>query len=209
MIRSLLFAALLVLPLSSTKAADESPAAVAEREAAEEREKRVNARMEDMEKTVQSYEKRITALNEEIRSLRDEIGKVRDANGDSQTKESLKRLRDAVEEVDKKRLEDNRKVVAALEDLQSFIKKNMVSGPAPRTPTGTGAKPIHTQTVPRKDTENGYEYTVAEKDTLSGIISKLRSAKNMKITQKQMIDANPEVNWNRIQPGQKIFIPSL
>jgi TolA-binding protein len=207
MIRSLLFAALLVLPLSSTKAADESPAAAAEREAAEEREKRVNARMEDMEKTVQSYEKRISALNEEIRSLRDEIGKVRDSNSDSQTRESIKRLKEGVEEVDKKRLEDNRKVVAALEDLQAFIKKNMASAPPVRPPAVTGAKPGHTQ-PPRKDTENGYEYTVAEKDTLLGIIAKLRSAKNIKLTQKQMIDANPDVNWNKIQPGHKIFIPS-
>jgi TolA-binding protein len=206
MIRSFLFAALLVLPFSSVRSAEETPAAAAEREAAEEREKRVNARMEDMEKTVQTYEKRISALNEEIRSLRDEIGKVRDSNSDSQTRESVKRLRDAIEEVDKKRLEDNKKVVAALEDLQGFIKKNMVSTPAVRSAPPTGTKPTHSQST-RKETENGYEYTVADKDTLLGIISKVRAAKSIKLTQKQVIDANPEVNWNLIRPGQKIFIP--
>jgi LysM repeat protein len=28
------------------------------------------------------------------------------------------------------------------------------------------------------------------------------------VTQKQMMDANPGVNWNRLRIGQKIFIPA-
>ena len=38
------------------------------------------------------------------------------------------------------------------------------------------------------------------------IIAKLRT-RNMKITQRQIIEANPDVNWNKLQIGQKIFIP--
>lgn len=207
MIRSLLFGALLLFPSFCAKALDESPAAIAEREAAEEREKRANARLEDMEKTIIGCEKRISVLNEDIRSLREEVGKLREGNNDSQTREGIKRLKEAIEEVDKKRMEDNKKVVAALEELQGFIKKNLSAGGSVR-PSGNSSpavKPNHSS--PRKDTENGYEYTIVDKDTLSGIIAKLRS-KNIRVTQKQMMDANPEVKWTNLQIGQKIFVPA-
>jgi len=212
MIRSLVLAALLGMPILRVAAADDTAAAVAEREAAEEREKRVNTRMEDMEKTLQHFEKRISALNEENRSLREELGKVRESNNDSQTRESIKRLKEAIEEVDKKRLEDNRKVVAALEDLQAFIKKSaasgsMVSRPAPTTGTAVKTAQNTPTAKPRPETENGYEYTIQDKDTLSGILAKLK-AKGIKLTQKQMMDANPDVNWSKLKIGQKIFIPA-
>jgi len=199
----------LLLPLASLRAADDTPAAIAEREAAEEREKRINARMEDMEKTVQSYEKRISALHDDLRSLRDEINKLRESNNDSQTKESIKRLKDAVEEVDKKRLDDNKKVMEALEELQGFIKKNLTTSTSVKPPPTTTTKSNHTTPKVRRDTEQaGYEYTVADKDTLLVIISKLRTAKNIRVTQKQMMDANPDVNWKNLQIGQKLFVPA-
>ena len=211
MMRSILLAGALMLPLASLKGADDTPAAIAEREAAEEREKRINARMEDMEKTVQSYEKRISALHDDLRSLRDEINKLRESNNDSQTKESIKRLKEAVEEVDKKRLDDNKKVMEALEELQGFIKKNLTT-PTSSKPPSTTMAPKSSHTTPpkvRRDTEQaGYEYTVVDKDTLLVIISKLRTAKNIRVTQKQMMDANPDVNWKNLQVGQKLFVPA-
>jgi LysM repeat protein len=30
----------------------------------------------------------------------------------------------------------------------------------------------------------------------------------LKVTQKQIMDANPGVNWSKLRIGQKIFIPS-
>ena len=113
--------------------------------------------------------------------------------------------------MDKKRLEDNKKVMEALDDLQNFIKKGIASSSSSSKPSTGGTtipKPNHsTPPVPRKDTENGYEYTVAENDTLLGIIGKLKS-KNVKVTQKQMKEANPNVNWNRLSIGQKLFVPA-
>jgi len=206
----MLLAGLLMLPVGRVIAVDDTPAAIAEREAAEEREKRINARLEDIEKSLQSHDKRVSTLNDDIRSLRDEINKLRESNNDSQTKESIKKLKEAVEEVDKKRLEDNKKVMEALDNLENFIKKSTVSSsPSKPSTSGTVApKPNHsTSPAARKDTENGYEYTVAENDTLLGIIGKLKG-KNIKVTQKQMKDANPNVNWNRLAIGQKLFVPA-
>lgn len=208
----MLLAGLLVLPVGRLIATDDTPAAIAEREAAEEREKRINARLEDIEKSLHSHDKRVSTLTDDIRTLREEITKLRESNNDSQTKESIKKLKDAIEEVDKKRLEDNKKVMEALDELQNFIKKGIASSSSTSKPSTSGTttttKPNHsTPAPPRKDTENGYEYTVAESDTLLGIIGKLKS-KNIKVTQKQMKDANPNVNWNRLSIGQKLFVPA-
>ena len=209
--KTILVAALMTLTLHPLRAADDSPAAIAEREAAEEREKRLNTRIEDLERTVQKYQERLSAVNEELRTLRDEIGRQREANNESATKENINRLRDAVEEVDKKRVEDNKKVLAALEELRDSITKSVASS-TPRQPAGgsaTSTKQPRTHasaTNTKKDTETGYEYTVVDRDTLSAITSKLRQ-KNIKVTQRQIMDANPDVKWEKLQVGQKIFIP--
>lgn len=207
--QSYLLAGLMFLTLGTVRAADDTPAAVAEREAAEEREKRLNTRIEDLEKTVQKYQDRMSALNDELRGLRDDIGRLRESNNESQTKENIKRLKDAVEEVDKKRLEDNKKVVAALEELRSFIAKGLAPASARedvRAPAKGGSTSKPSTTTQKKDSESGYDYTVMDKDTLSGIAAKLR-ARNIKVTQKQIMEANPDVNWNKLHVNQKIFIP--
>jgi len=214
MIRSCLFAGLLLLPLGAARAADDTPAAVAEREAAEEREKRINARMEDMEKSIQGYDKRMSLLNDDLRGLREEINKLRESNGDSQTRESIKKLRDDIEEVDKKRLEDNKKVLATLEDLKTDL-KNFASKPSGSTVTSRPSQPAgqsttktnHTKATKPRDTENGYEYTISDGDTLPKIIKKLRE-RDLKVTAKQVMDANPGQNWSNLQIGKKIFIPA-
>jgi DNA repair exonuclease SbcCD ATPase subunit len=195
----------LILPTTAVRAQDDSPAAVAAREAAEERDKRINTRIEDLEKAVHKYQERLSSLNDELRNLRDELGHLRESNNDSQTKENFKRLKEAIEEVDKKRLEDNKKVMSAFDELRTLITKSVASAPPARSPSNTG--PMARSTAPKRDTESGYEYAVVDKDTLSGIISKLRQ-RNIKATQKQIMDANPDVNWNKLHIGQKIFIPS-
>ena len=199
----------MVLTLGAVRVvADESPAAVAEREATEEREKRLNTRIEDLEKSVQKYQERVATLNEELRGLREEIGRMRESNNESATKENIKRLKDAVEEVDKKRLEDNKRVMTQLDnmrtELRDLIIKNVPTAPPPRQQNGGPTRTPGSST--KKDTETGYEYAVVDNDTLSKIIAKLR-AKNMKVTQRQIMDANPDVNWSKLQIGQKIFIP--
>jgi Tfp pilus assembly protein FimV len=211
--KTILVAALMTLTVWPLHAADESPAAIAEREAAEEREKRLNTRIEDLERTVQKYQERMSALNEEMRGLRDEIGRLREANNESAAKENIKRLKEAVEEVDKRRIEDNKKLYSALEEFRDSIPKIMAnSSSRPATAAGSTttkqqARNTHPgSNPPKKETETGYEYTVVERDTLSAIAAKLRQ-KNIKVTSRQIMDANPDVKWEKLQVGQKIFIP--
>ena len=45
-------------------------------------------------------------------------------------------------------------------------------------------------------------------ETLSAILQACRD-QNIKVTQKQIIDANPGLKPDLLRPGQKIFIPAL
>ena len=156
--KTILVAALMTLTMVPLRAADDSPAAVAEREAAEEREKRLNTRIEDLEKSVHKYQERLSAFNEELRGLREEIGRLREANNESAAKENIKRLKDAVEEVDKRRLDDNKRLMAALEDLRDSIPKIMATATSRAAPSnaGTTTKPprTHANSTPPKKERN-------------------------------------------------------
>src|SRR5439155_20126445 len=118
MMRSMLLAALLVFPLCRVMATDDTPAAIAEREAAEEREKRINARLEDIEKTLRSHDKRSSTPSEDIGRVREGINKLREPNNDSQTKKSIKKLKEPIKEVEKKPLEDKKRAMEEFDHLQ-------------------------------------------------------------------------------------------
>jgi Tfp pilus assembly protein FimV len=129
--------------------------------------------------------------------------------------DSIRRLESAIKEVDEKRIADNSKVLAALDT----IKQAIASRPPPRTTSegDTGGSNRSKPTKPERSesgrtsnggnsTEDGYSYAIKSGDTLSGLVSQLRS-QGIKVTQKQVTEANPNVNWNRLKVGQSIFIP--
>ena len=96
--------------------------------------------------------------------------------------------------------------MTALDDLRNLIAKSVVATPPVRQSNGGSTSKGNPPTTSKRDTETGYEYAVVDNDTLSKILAKLRAQK-MKITQRQIMEANPDVNWNKLQIGQKIFIP--
>ena len=173
----------------------------------------MTARLDRIEETQQSYQKRLNDLREENSRLRSEIDRLKSKNESAATQEAIKKLEDAILEVDKKRQSDNDKTLKALRELEKLI----LEKPAPR-PRASDAAPVGNtkpppdsgRTTPEKppaDREKGYEYAIRANDTLSGIVTLLRG-QGLKVTQKQLIDANPAVNWNKLKIGQKIFIPA-
>jgi LysM repeat protein len=60
--------------------------------------------------------------------------------------------------------------------------------------------------------QNGVTYTIKSGDTLQAIVAaynEVFKSKGMKtITLKQAMDANPNVDWNRLIVRQKIVIPN-
>ena len=195
----------------------QDPAAfIAEKEAAEERAKAINARMDGLEETLAVVRKHVSRLENDLRNLRDELTRLNSRNNDTATKESLERLAKSIEEVDRKRQADNDKVLAALTALQKGVEKGVApersrSAPVnpPPAPRSLESQKGHSPTPPTPMPDNGtgqwFEYTIKDRDTLSGIVAKMRKL-NYKVTQKQMEDANPGVDWNRLKIGNTLKI---
>src|SRR5687768_9780003 len=199
--RPLLVALLLLGTFSSLPAQDNSAAAAAAREEAEARYQRLNSRLEDIEVAFQRFQKDRDKLESEIRSLRDQVSRLTDNSQNAATQESIKRLADAIEEVERKRLKDQERVDSALREMEKLILK---SGGSTSRPT----PPKNPSTGPKVDnTGKGYEYTIRANDNASKIAAALREQKGLKITADQIVDANPGLDWTRLKIGQKIFIP--
>jgi len=192
--------------LSPLMAADDTPAAIAARqEAEEERYKRMNAEIEDLKTTLQSYQKNLQTMQQEIRKLTEEVARANSNSKDAASRESLNSLQKAIEEVDKKRLADNELVTAQLARLIKGL-SDKTSTP-PRSNPGPGTTPKAGPDTPKTGSEKGFEYIILRDDTLSAIVTKAVK-QGVKVTQKQVIEANPNVNWNKLRIGQKIFIPA-
>ena len=180
--------------------AQESPASAAERQEAEERYKRMTAEIEDLKTTLQSCQQRLNEQREEIRKVYDEIARAT-SNKDYANRDDLKRLAEKIKEVDEKRLADNEKIVEKF--TSEFKRLGQTLTAAPKFNGPDTSKPP----VVKSTSEPGFEYAIASGDTLSGLVGKL-AKQGMKLTQKQIMDANPAVNWNKLKIGQKVFIPA-
>jgi LysM repeat protein len=145
--------------------------------------------------------------------MRDEIDRLKNKNENAATLEKINRLQEAIKQVDEARQEDNKKVLAEMARLRGLLEKAAskiaaaatVPPPAVERPDPP-AERVNPKPPANHPPENGYEYTIKKGDTLSGITTALRS-QGYKVSQKQMEDANPGVNWGKLRVGQKVFIP--
>lgn len=194
--RALFFAALLAAtcPVAFTQ---DSPSAVAEREDARERYKRMSAKIEDLENTIQTYNQQFQKMEAEIHRLQSELAKVRDGNRDSGAKADIV---EQIKAVDRARIADQENVMKEFARLRKELLGTLTK-PAKSTPGPLAQAPI----VPV--TEKGLEYSIREGDTLVKLVAALNK-QGVKVTQKQVEQANPGVNWNKLQIDQKIFIPA-
>jgi TolA-binding protein len=204
--RKFLFAAALagaLLPASPI-IAQESPATIAaEREEMEANYKRMSLRVEQMEDTLQNQQKRIATLVEEIHNLREQVDKLRAKGESTATQESIKQLAEKIEEVDKKRVADNELISKKLGNLGKELSTTL----APKiTPLPPPTKTEKTPPSANEPPEKSFAYQIKDGDTLSRIVTDLR-AQGWKVTQKQVMDINPSVNWSRLRVGQTIYIP--
>ena len=183
-------------------AQDPSAVAAAHREEMENNFKRMGAKMEQLEDSLRSQQQRISSLDAEIHSLRNEVDRLKTRNESAATQDSIKRLADKIEEVDKKRIADNDLIILQLKSIGKTITKSVI--PSEPRPEPTTSKQNSTeQTGPPEDS---LAYKVKDGDTLSRIIINLRAIK-VNVTQKQVMEANPKVDWKRLQIGQTIYIP--
>lgn len=177
----------LLFALVSARAQDpEAAAAAAARQDSEERYKRLNAAVEDLITAQAAQQKKISELAAALAELREEM--TRHANNNT-TRDELRSLAEKVQEIEKNREADKKLI---LDEIKKLAKAPPVR-PAPAT---TAAE----------RPEKGYEYVVQSGDTLSSIVAAYRK-EGIKVTTDMVLKANPKLDPNKMQIGQKIFIP--
>ncbi len=180
-------------------------AAAAERQDLEDRLKRLAGTVEALQATQELQQKRIAALVEELRSAHDESART---GTKFVTREELKQVVETIRELDRKREADKKLIV---EELQKLA-KSPISVPPPRGSSDGGTtKPrpsVDTDStgIASKGPEKGFEHVIEKGQTLSAIVEAFRS-KGIKVTLKQVLEANPNINEKKLSVGQKIFIP--
>jgi TolA-binding protein len=177
--------------------------------------KRLTATIEEFQTTQAAQQKQISALSAEVNKLRDEIARN---NNNASHQESVRQLGEQIRKVDEARVADNRRVQEALEKLGETIKKTVVA--PPRRPAsvsdsgagGSGGNTVGKIPSPRGNaasaaaTEEGFTYEVVSRDRPDKIAAKYQAEK-INVTARDIINANPSVDWTKLKVGQKLFIP--
>jgi len=181
-----------------------SPAARSQDAATEERLNKISGQLEDLIVSQKQERERGSALAKEISNLREQASKP---TGNYASQEDLKRLFDAIKEVDRKRVEDNEKLKDLVSKEMLNLKKTLsaaVTTPkkAPSTTPQEGAV-----TDKPGPSSKGFKYVIEKNDTLGAIV-KAYAEKNIKVTTDQILKANPGLNPNKLRLGQEIWIPA-
>jgi len=174
------------------------PALRAQDAATEERLNRLSGQIEDLKAGQESLRRQVEALAKELDAVREQAAKP---TGNYASEADLQHLADAVKEVDRKRMEDAEKIH---NDLLA-LRKSLLSTPAP--PPRTHASPPAEQKTDAPVSDKGYDYVIKKGDNLSTIVQAYRE-KNIKVTMDQILKANPGLVPEKLQVGQKIFIPA-
>ena len=165
--------------------------------ATEERLNKLAGQIEDLRANQEALHKEVQGLFKAIDGLREQVSKP---TGNFASQEDLKRLADALKEVDQKRVDDAEKVRTELLNLRKSLL-------AP-TPMKKAPAPAITDAPPHSDKpEKGFEHVVQTGDTLSTILKAYRD-KNIKVSMDQVLKANPDLKPDRMRVGQKIWIPA-
>jgi septal ring factor EnvC (AmiA/AmiB activator) len=146
--------------------------------ATEQRLNELSGKIEEAFVSLEAMRKTLDNVQREIRQLQEQQSSPKP---DYASNEDLKRLSDAVREIDRKRLEDYEKIRVQIEKLGKSLSATLT----------TPAASKRTETAPERSAkpEAGFEYVVQKNDTISLIIKNCRE-RNIKVTQDQILKAN-------------------
>jgi LysM repeat protein len=160
---------------------------------------KLSGQIQDLLDAQAAQGKRMDALEKEIGDLRDKLNQP-DAST-SASADDLKKLAAQVQEIDKKRQDDNDLI---LKELEKLGKGGSISTASHKPPSI--ADTTTNSTAGANGPQKGYDYTIATGDTLSAIAKAYR-AQGIKVTSDQILAANPGLNPKNLIVGKKIFIP--
>jgi LysM repeat protein len=167
---------------------------------------RLSGQIQDLLDAQASQGKRIEALEKEIGDLHDSANQP---GGDSANPDDLKKLAGQVQEIDKKRQEDNERVLKELERLEKAMgvsPSGRKSAPDTAAPDTTPT-PVKSHSTASSGGQTGYDYEIHKGDTLSAVAKAYRE-QGIKVTTDEILKANPGLDPKTMKVGQKIFIPA-
>jgi len=158
----------------------------------------VNGRIQDIYGVLDKQDKRLATLEKSIGDLQDKLSQP--AVNNSASADDLKKLAGQVKDLAKKQQDDNDLIVKELEKLG---KGGSTPPNGHKPPAAANDNPTPANGGP----QNGYYYTIQDKDTLSAIAKAYSTELKIKITPEQIQAANPGLNPKNLIVGKKIFIP--
>lgn len=162
--------------------------------ATEERLNKLNGYVQDLLEDKANQRRQLESLSREVQSLREQMSKP---TGNYASQEELRRLAETIKEIDEKREADKKLILKEIENLAKLLKST------PSQPrSGGSSKPSESGNRP----ERGFEHTVGPGDTLSTISQAFRE-KGIKVSVDQILKANPGLVPEKMQVGQKLWIP--
>lgn len=176
-----------------------APALRAQDPATEERLYKLSGKLDDLIAAQEMMKKQIMNLYKDLESMREQMS--RPSPNYART-EDFNSLAEKIKEVDRKRLEDAETVRTELVKLRKVLETALA--PSRRSSPVSSSK---ASSAPTGGSDRGYEYVVESGDTLDAIVAAYRE-KNIKVTVKEILAANPGLVPERMQIGQKIFIPA-
>lgn len=175
-----------------------APTARPQDAATQERLDKLSGQISDLVDVQRSLQKQLAELSRELDSLRSQLNRP---NENNVTHNDLKPLAKAIEEVDRKRIDDAKAVQSQLANIAKSLEA-AARKPAPARPE----KEPGSAAAPPKP-ERGYEHEVKSGDTLSSILQAYRE-QGVKVSADQVLKANPGLKPEKMKVGQKIFIPA-
>jgi LysM repeat protein len=162
---------------------------------------KLSGQIQDLLDAQAAQGKRIDALEKQISDLGDKMNQP--GGGSFASADDLKNLAAQVQEIDKKRQDDNQKILDALDKLG---KGGTVSTSSHRPTAVSTTTPTDNPTPPSTGPQKGYEYEIKSGDTVAAVAKAYR-AQGVKVTTDQILAANPGLNPKNLIVGKKIFIP--
>lgn len=175
--------------------------------------RRMAGELADLRDANLAQQKRISALQREIEQLRDAVRDSQDRTvsklGDFATREDLKKIVDQIREVDSRRESDRKLILNEFESLGKTLAQAAAKPPKRQEPE---SRPDPKPAEPEKPIEGTFlEYTIQPNESLSEILmhynAELQKQGRPAVSIRQVQQANPRMNPNRIFAGQKIQLP--
>jgi LysM repeat protein len=165
-------------------------------------------RLDELNGRIQNLIEGQETLTKQVNDLRRELAAVRDLaskpTGNWASPEDLKSLKKYAEDVDRRRAADSELVQKQLEKIRQALDRPL---PPPKRSNSTTPKDTAVSDTPPTPRE-GVEHVVKSGETISSIVQACKEQK-IKVTQKQILDANPGLKPEKLRAGQKIFIPGV